>query len=513
MKFKIVYFAISLLLISSCYKDLGNYNYVDINEVTFTGIASSYNVMKDIDTLKINPVINMTDGDINDESRFQYIWLAVKAYATKDTIGKTRNLAYPVKLNPDTYEFYLKVVDKKTDIVWTAKSSLVIGTAYTKGIMLIGENKESKTQVQMLAMVKDTVLFPDMLKDNGLPDMTGPLDIIHTGYNSNDKYIKLWVLSTSGSYFIDRLTQKATIANNFKSLTYMATPVSEALNPIEIVPRIKDKAGNSGGNSYRVVVCSNGWIFMTYLLLNGGDYYTEPINREESNYNLILKAKPYIFYGLNTWNNFVWYDQTNERFMRVASSIATTSVVIPDAPGEIFPWNQSGTGRTLVYGENTLNTDGGATGGISFAIMKDGAGNAFIYKFYASTGVEKRGFYQVKSIAPGFANAKFYAFSSKRTVVFYVYNNTLYAYDYNTGNEKIYTLLSGGDEITMLKADTQMEPSTNPIYIATYNATTGGTLQKYSVGTNPDVVTITADPKAKWSGLVKLKNMSWRAAK
>ena len=40
----------------------------------------------------------------------------------------------------------------------------------------------------------------------------------------------------------------------------------------------------------------------------------------------------------------------------------------------------------------------------------------------------------------------------------------------------------------MLYCDTAIEPNENPLYVATYNATTGGKLQKYIQGVNPDKV-------------------------
>jgi hypothetical protein len=144
--------------------------------------------------------------------------------------------------------------------------------------------------------------------------------------------------------------------------------------------------------------------------------------------------------------------------------------------------------------------------------MKDNSNQCFIYKFYANGAAPaKRGFYTIKPMAVDFDKADFYAFSSKRSVVFYSVGNQLYAYDYNTGNEKFYTFPAiGSDAITMLKFDTQIDFNTNSLYIATYNSTTKGTLSRFTVGTNPDVVDITAVPKASWSGLVKIKDWNWR---
>ncbi len=511
MKTKLIIFTVLISLFSSCLKDEGNYTYKDINEIKVTGVASSYSVMRDLDTLVIDPVVTMTDGDLNDASRFQYMWLAVKAYSTKDTLAKTRVLKYNIKLNPDTYEFYLKIVDKQTGVTWSTVSKLVVGTPYTKGILLIGENSQGNAQVQMLSMVSDTLFFPDMLKNSGFPDLKNPLDVFHTG--GSESYIKLWVLTGSGAYAIDRLTQKCSAPNVFKNSVFTADPITEELIPVNMCPKIKDKAGALSTSLYRGVICKNGYVFNTMFALNGGDYYTEPVNREASNFSKLITARPEMFFANLSYKGFLWYDSEQDRFMQVGASAAISNT-IADLPGAIFPWNNKALGRTLVYGENTINTDGGSTGGNSFAIMKDAAGNAFIYKLYVGTNLEKRACYNVKPIATNFLNADFYAFSSKRTVVFYSKGKDLYAYDYNPGNEKFFKIAGFvTDDISMIKFDTQIEPSTNPLYIATYNSAGVGTLRKYFLGTSPDNITLDQHPQSNWTGLVKIKNMSWRAAK
>jgi len=167
----------------------------------------------------------------------------------------------------------------------------------------------------------------------------------------------------------------------------------------------------------------------------------------------------------------------------------------------------------LLYAENTRNTDAGATNGNSFTLMKDASNQHFIYKFYANgANPNKLGFYVIKPIATDFDKADFYAFSSNRTVVFYAVKNRLYAYDYNPGNEKFYAFNEfNGDKITLLKFDTQVDPGTNSLYIATFNAATKGTLRRYIVGNNPNTIALTAVPHADWTGFEKIKNISWRA--
>jgi hypothetical protein len=419
-----------------------------------------------------------------------------------------------VTLNPATYQLCLKIWDKQTDVTWKYISSLTIGNIYARGILLAGEDDSGNAEMQMISMVSDTVISPNMLENAGLPPLQGPLNVLHTGHTGTDNRIKLWLLTRSGSYFFDRTTHQATTANNLKSLVFSTDVIPDDLTPVDIAPRIKDKAGNNGGtNYYRAVVCSNGYLFNSSLSIVGGDYYSNPVNRTAAAPTTLLKAKPYLMYALNTWNGFVWYDEDNERFMRVGSFDAR-STILEDLGDNTFPWDQQGTGRTLVYAENTFNTDGGSTNGNTFALMKNAANDYFIYKFYVATNVEKRAQYSVLPIATDFHRAKFYAFSSTRTLLFYVVDRDLYVYDYNPGNEKCVKLpYPTGDEITMLKFDTQIDPPPNPHYIAPYNSATRGTLQRYRVGTNPDQIEIFPEPGSRWEGLTKIANMSWRAAR
>ena len=126
---------------------------------------------------------------------------------------------------------------------------------------------------------------------------------------------------------------------------------------------------------------------------------------------------------------------------------------------------------------------------------------------------EKIGAYQIDlAKATDFQNATMYAFSSLRTVLFYVADNRLYAYNYDPKNEKIYSFDLDG-EITMIKFDTQINPDANALFIATYDSENKGTLARYTVNRDPNKVTITPDSRNTWSGLTKIKNISWRAVK
>ena len=86
----------------------------------------------------------------------------------------------------------------------------------------------------------------------------------------------------------------------------------------------------------------------------------------------------------------------------------------------------------------------------------------------------------------------------------------MYAYDYKKGYEKLYSM-DLEDEITMIKFDVKSGLGNyNDFYVATYNSTTGGTLQKYVLGTDQNNFELEPDEKCRWTGLVKVKDMEWK---
>ncbi|GEP98824.1 PKD-like family lipoprotein [Chitinophaga cymbidii] len=499
-------------LAAACSKDLGNYSYDDINELAIKGVADKYSVTTAVDTLRISPEVTATEAG-SGKDRYKYYWIIRGSNKFLDTLGFEETLEYPVLLAPETYNMEFRTVDEVTGVSWWKKFELVVGTVYTRGILLIGENEQGNAEAEMLSMIADTVLVRNILSNSGLPVLKDPVSFLHT--SGWEAYKKIWVFSKSGSYHLDRLSMEGSEDNTFGKQVYTSDPIdTKTLIPVALAPQVKTAAGATGTDYLRAMLCNDGSIFVSYLLLNGGDFYTNPMNRIAADPQKLLKAAPYLLYSINNMNAIVWYDTENQRFLNITNiGLSTASNVLTDKDGDPFPWNQAGTGRTLVYAENTRNTDGSSTHGNSFAVMKDAGNTCYLYKFYAyGSTPPKRAAYTVLPMAVNFDKADFYAFSSNRTVVFYSVGAKLYAYDYNPGNEKFYEYPAiGNDPITMLKFDTQMDYLSNSLYIATYNATTKGTLRRFAVGSNPNVVEITQVEHGRWDNLIKVKNMNWRA--
>jgi len=507
-------------MITSCISDLGNYEYKEINEITISDIKENYSVNMGIDELEISPDITMSlyTGS-PDSERFEYQWLLYNGNLC-DTIADTRILKTKFDFTPAVYTVYFKMVDKETNIKWKVKTMISVGTPYTKGFMVLGENPGTGVaELEMISMSGvDTTLYGDVLKNSGLPELRNPIKVLHTGKSTVNP--KLWVMTGSGSYYLDLLTMKSNTTKNFESIKLIPDPSGIEEYVVEQFPHICAYDGTTAYDYYRGYITNKGNVYYTAPVFMG-DFYDYPHNctiKFTDPAAIFYKASPYAMHFIkSSLGGLIWYDKDNERFLSDTSPVGDKSTILADKDGDPFPWSNKAISRTLLYGENTFNSDGGSTNGNSFAVMKSTLNNnGYIYKFYAKATPEKRNCYEVlNSTAPDFVNASQYAFSSLRTVVFYTYNNKLFAYNYNPGFEHSFDMTSyiGSDAVTMVMFDTQSQPTKDYLYVATFNSTTGGRIRKFAIGSNLNTIELVTLPEFDFSGLTKIKHMSWRGGK
>jgi hypothetical protein len=519
MKRYIVFLWALALTTLSCSEDKGSYDYKEINEVYISGLASEYRTVHKVGALKITPELTFTQDD--DPNRYEYVWeVGSPLYTTSAptaTIGQSRDLDYFPELAPGDYALFLKVTDKKTGIRWINQNKVILHvlTQVSRGFLLIGEDEEGYADVDMISMTMDTVVAKGLLRGNGLPPLRDPIGITFTGEGStsNAQYIKLWVQTGDGTYFLDLTTLEGKVENNLKSCLFTTFDLPDDISAEYFCVK-NATALNGVMNGNHFVVCDNGYAFFSAIALGG---FRHPINRSSTTSPDLYKLFPYIFTAVltsNTGSGVIFYDVDNNRFLYSSYlSYANATGVLVDAPGDVFDWQQP-PGRELVYGENTPNKTNNDYGS-SYALMKDTGPNWHIYRFCAGNGRSpyitspvKLGNYDVDlATARDIEQARLFAFASTRTLMFYAVGNTLYAYDYNA---RVLYEMPLDDEITMMEFDLFSNRNFNELYIATYNPTTKGKLQKYLLGPDPNSLDLHPDEKCCWNGLVKVVDMDWR---
>lgn len=501
-------------LFGSCSKDLGNYNYSEISELAISNLEQQYAVLTGVDTLILSPIVG---GDLagSSEADLEYRWTLRMQGTSRaaDTIGTSAQLKFPVGVEKGQYLLEFRVRDRSTGIVFSKRANLAVSTPFTRGILILGETQTGEVEAQMLSMIADTILMDGLIRNSGLGQtLTKPGEIMYGG-GFVDSHKLVWIFTESGTYFFDRERMSSASTNTISSFLMPTDPIDvQQEQPIAMAPQIIKSDGTISDEFSRAIVTRTGNIYTTSTLLGQGEFYN-PINRLASDFERLLPAAPFLMYPLGSMSSMMWYNQEEDRFMALAGFMFIDHSSYPvEAAGEVFSWNLGAQGQELIYAENTFNRDGGFVNGNTFAVVGEGSKQRYIYKFHArGSNPVKLASYGVKEIAFNFHQAEQYAFSSNRTVVFYTVNQRLFAYDYNPGNERLYPLDPlPGQDITMIKFDTQQNPAENSLYIAGYKAGQG-TLKRFNLDNNPNHVALQAVPSAAWDGLLKIKNINWKA--
>lgn len=507
----------AVIMFSSCYKDKGNYDYWDINEVSINGFGgdTTYKVLYLADTLRFNPEIK---GTIDGESdHYSYIWALSTDILSEDksVISNSRNLVLPIDMQPGTYTLHYKVKDENTDIQVSLSNSIIVETSYTKGFLVLGDREDETVQLDMIAMIdarEDTTILRDMLSSSGLPELKKAVHVCHTG---SYRFQKLWIMSETGSYYLDGATMTGSTSNNIQSLFYTSMNVAPDAKPISVFPQIAMGNGTGAPSGFQRGYLLNDGSLLWSTSIIADEFYGNPVNRLSTQPNDLIDLFPYVFYGVMRLSTIMVYETEKERFLFGADG--TTLKTITDQPTHIFPWNQEGTNRTLIYGDNTRNTLGGASYGRSYALMKDNSNDYFIYAFgvptYSFYAPSKLGFWKIdKEKATNIDKATRFLFSSSRSLFYYVVGGAIYCYDYTVGAENCQIVKDfKTDEITWWAVDywTAATPF-DRILVATYNSTSGGTLQRFIEDDDPNKLQWTLEERCVWSGFPKIKSVAWR---
>jgi hypothetical protein len=150
-----------ILLLFSCYKDKSNTTFKALDAFSIDGVKSNYTTsfIAYRDTLKIEPIIISEKKD----RTFEYFWVSyTNNEESLDTIGREKNLTYPLNVEPRTYHLVFSVKDTKTGNFAFKHIEFLVETSTSSGWYIL-KDKGGFTSL-------------DLFSENGiLKDMGRPL--------------------------------------------------------------------------------------------------------------------------------------------------------------------------------------------------------------------------------------------------------------------------------------------------------------------------------------------------
>lgn len=494
----------------SCVEDEGNYTYTELNKVTIEGLEESYSVLDKLDTIEIQPKITGSVlGDNLEHYEFQWHIHEGITEHIHTIIGNEKDLYYPVNIGIGNYTLYLTVLDKTTGIKTITGSPLKVTTPTSKGFLILGDDLEEGIMgLDMVIMPagRDTSVIENAY-DNSETRFKGADRILYQGMRYNDTQ-SLWMCTDDGSFRMNNTEDISIISelNDF-GMIEISNDYGHK-KPMRIKDVFPRQTTTNRSGMYR------GYLTEDVAVLNmiiTAEYFGQPCNRTSATSEKLFQIYPLAFVmGVysSAYNYVFLYNKDEECFMKINTSFnASHCTALSDYASDPFPWNQEGTGRTIVWGGNSVNGSYGS----SFAIMKDGDGNHFLYKFraYGSRGT-KEGYYEIDmSVAENFAEASHYMVSGTNSLLLYAHGSTLYMYDY-----AYKTLLKRdmGAEITYLDLEYSSTGSRTAFIVATYSDTEKGIVRKLDVGTDVNTMEIIDRPNEVWKTRLRVKDVEWKRA-
>lgn len=420
----IKYYSCALLLVlsvSACLKDKGNYTYTDINEVTIEGIKENtkLELYTLIDTLKLH--VDITSTLTDDDARYSFEWKLMPASggsteeANDYVIGHTKQLQYPITLDPGEYRGYLNVYDDVEGLRWTKIFDLLVRSLSNEGYMVLSDDNGSG-RLDMIAPTSATEyrVAYDVWREEDY-NLGKPLGIMFN-YNMYDASLTLYATET-GTYRLDK---------NLKTSDRMNLTWLFGGTPDRVDIRAARSTTFRSGNVREVMVDKSGDLYGRDPVTIGA-LFEFPINKIGGTDHTVIS--PHIGMPLpNALSSYYPYDHTimlyddgNKQFLEIRNGSGHPTVMT-FTNNNLFPVQ---TGRDMVHAQSTLNR-------YTFAILKEPSENKFyLYGMtLGSDNVNSQAYY-MEILQPQGAEISKFAIHPTLPYVFMASEGKVYQFDYS----------------------------------------------------------------------------------
>lgn len=483
MKSREIIMVLSLFLFSSgillsCKKDIGNYDYHEVNEGVISNVLGSYALLRG-ETLTVNPAIAFSQDDGNDTTKYTYRWYYSNVAGTpvnKVLIARTKNLSWLVSIPASTsaYVMYYEVNEKSTGILYRKTFKLNVNTNIADGWLILND-VDGKARLDFFNYLSATDNFQpyiDLLASQSTLKLSGKPKLLYF-YNRRDPFSlviarSIFVGTDEGTYIIN--TQSGT----FSSFVDFTTTLS-SYNP---APYYASQVISQGSYLAYMVDSKNQLFFENPTQ---GNAFGTAVNTTITGQKINTSSYISVPFG-GVYSYALMYDVDNKKFMEHKASNSASSV--PATSSTLFdPANMN---MTLVYMAYTK-----ALSGQTYAILKNNANKLFLARIVATqSSFNPLSFDEVIN-APEMGNASQFAIDPVSGYVMYLVGSKVYRYNpFDNTNSMVVDL--GTRKVSLIKYQAMVYNSSlaryaeyaSKLIICSYdegNPNTSGKMELYTV--------------------------------
>lgn len=491
----------AVAILASCYDDKGNYDYNEINEISVdTEMTGTYFAVDRFDTLRIEPVLQFSQGEIS-EDQLEYKWeMYIDDWAGSDTqatvLSREKNLNVQITRaeSVNLYALVFTVTETKSGCSYRQKYTVSIQPSVMSGLMLM-QDDGGRARLDYFA---STLSEPTFAAPHHFADV---LSSANNGFQMNGTPIGVtYSVVTKSSYEpqVKRLyvwTDKEVAlmeANDFSVLhsndeMFMVKPA--ILNPECII--------RSGNYSTYMINDGDVHVLNQQATMSFGYQFSRALKSNSTLSYADVKFAPYVYqpdeFESYTGFSAILYDTIGKRFVKVDGATA--------AEPEIKAFDQQNEAALKLFDVNNIGKDmvwmGKGNAGQGFAVFADGEGKREIYRCrfnIRSTVTDEEGnqevnpqvynqamgVYDLSAVAEG-SDAKFFETSRYANYVLYASERNIYTYDFSSRRATLINDPFPEDEVITAMKIYNVESYTanltdvsgNLLYVATWNGKEG----------------------------------------
>ncbi|UZD21138.1 PKD-like family lipoprotein [Algoriphagus halophytocola] len=398
------------ILTTSCYEDLGNYQYNDINEVSVNGIDSSY-VAYQGENFKIKPELNFTLDQSGELEKYEYEWVLMNTGGLdtdrEKVLSHEKDLDVELQVAPGKYDAHYKVFDKDTGVEFYWDFKVEVKSIVYEGWIVMSD-VGGEARLDMASLIEDEYqVFPDVLSYIGSSlQLQGAPGLVYCYYYDPTLYGIYATSEGTGTTKIDPETfdWSEDLRLSYEAISNFPTNLNA------------DKLYAKGGYSSFMIKDNNVYYYYrTYQVKYGA-----PINKVANEPNTFT-ASEFIAVEPSSSGHSILFDEDNKRFVRHLGANNLEVAVMPNN-AKLFDYN---IGMDLVYMSYSRYNNGEA-----LAILNDGE-TFHIARMQQRVRNINQVYYEEISV-PGFEQAENFAVQPDFGYLFFNIGTKVYEYDLST---------------------------------------------------------------------------------
>lgn len=496
-----------------CYKDKGNYDYNNINEIIFDSIKIEPSASVQVgEAVNMHAYITNTISENENDLKFEW-YLSGNGDSTLNLVASGKDVENVVfDLNAGTYYFFLKVTDTKTGVSFYSNR---IEFKYNNDIstgFLIMSDVNGETSLNFLNNKAGEFVLRS-IKPGGIPALGAPICVAcfddANGYGGNPQGLNKYtvaIITETGAYGL--LYSNLSYSTNYNldkpSSILGKKPDNFAVKEL-VMPIFVNRNNRTSGAA---LLRDQDGNFMWYQVGPAQSYkwaYNTFVNRLNDTVFKVSDKVAFFAYGSQASAN-VYFNEDKKSFVK-QPLVGPVCSRYTTGQETLFPFNNTGYNLIWMGGKRVIASE---TEGTVFAVVEKN--NTYNLLRFLSNGEQK----EITDITalPEIKNVKNFILNSENDLArnaFLYYATDTEIYVYNISDKSIHKVFTAptGQKITFTKNQMLSDWGYDHIWVATYDpsapADKCGTFEVYKM----EEVTGNLTLATRRNNKDEIKNLRW----